>query len=231
MAGDSTVAMAPPLAVDVDGTLSRSDRSIDPRIFDALAAWPGPVIIATGKALPFPVALAQFVGIDPLVIAENGGVAVATDTIQVHGERTAADEVAAEYRSRGYDLGFGEPDLANRWRETEVVVSRSQPLEPLEEIAASHGLEVVDSEYAYHVKSPDVSKGSAFEALADHLEIDPAATVAIGDSPNDVALFEAVGQSFAVANATDEAKDAAERVTSASYADGFLEAVNAIMRA
>ncbi len=229
MASDSTSGMAPPLAVDIDGTLSRPDRSIDPRIIDALGAWPAPVIIATGKALPYPVALAQFAGVDPIVVAENGGVAVSLNTIQVHGDREGADEVVEEYKRRGHELGFGDPDFANRWRETEVVVNRSQPLEPLEEIAAAQGLEVVDSEYAYHVKSPDVSKGSAFESLALHLDIDPRTAVAIGDSPNDISLFEVAGTAIAVANATDDAKEAADTVTSGSYADGFLEALNTIM--
>ena len=216
----------PPLAVDIDGTLSRPDRSIDPRILDALSAWGGPVVIATGKALPFPVALAQFIGIEENVIAENGGIAVAEDTIQVHGDREAADAVVEEYTEQGYDLGWTDIDLTNRWRETEVAVSRDSPLEPLEEIAHKHGLEVIDSEYAYHVKSPEVSKGNALEAFAEHYEIDPSVFVAIGDSANDVSLFEVAGQSFAVGNATDDAKAAADEVMSGTYADGFLEALN-----
>lgn len=221
--------MTPPLAVDIDGTMSRPDRSIDPRVLDALSAWQAPVVIATGKALPFPVALAQFAGIDEIVIAENGGIAVAEDTLQVHGDREAADAVATEYRERGYDLGFGTLDLANRWRETEVAVSRESPLEPLEEIAAQHGLEVIDSEYAYHVKSSAVSKGNALEALAAHYDVDVEKFVAIGDSANDVSLFEMAGQSFAVGNAVPAAKDAADQVMSGSYADGFLEALNEIL--
>jgi phosphoglycolate phosphatase (TIGR01487 family) len=221
--------MAPPLAVDIDGTLTRSDWSIDPRIIDALGSWPAPVVIATGKAMPYPVALTQFVGLETLVVAENGGVAVSEESLEILGDRTAADAVAAEYRDAGHEIGYGDPDLANRWRETEIVVARSQPLEPLEEIAATHGLEVVDSEFAYHVKSPDVSKGQAFESLASIVGIDPDETVAFGDSPNDVSLFETVGTAHAMGNGTEEAKAAADEVTSASYADGFLEAMNAVM--
>ncbi len=218
--------MVPPLAVDIDGTLSRPDRSIDPRVLDALSAWQAPVVIATGKALPFPVALAQFVGIDEIVIAENGGIAVAEDTVQVHGDREAADAVIEEYTAQGYDLGWGEVDLANKWRETEVAVSRESPLEPLETIAAKYGLEVIDSEYAYHVKDPDMSKGNALEALAAHYDVETDLFVAIGDSANDVSLFEVVGESFAVGNATPDAKEAADNVMGGTYADGFLEALN-----
>ncbi|MFB6132796.1 MAG: HAD hydrolase family protein, partial [Halanaeroarchaeum sp.] len=90
--------MVPPLAVDIDGTLSRPDRSIDPRVIDTLSAWEAPVVIATGKALPFPVALAQFVGIEERVIAENGGIALAGDALFVNGDREAADAVAEAYR-------------------------------------------------------------------------------------------------------------------------------------
>ncbi len=221
--------MTPPLAVDIDGTMSRPDRSIDPRVLDALSAWPAPVVIATGKALPYPVSLAQFAGVDELVIAENGGIAVAEDTLQVHGDREAADAVATAYQERGHSLGWGELDLANRWRETEVAVHRGSPLEPLEEIAGAHDLEVIDSEYAYHVKSPDVSKGRALEALAEHYEVDPESFAAIGDSANDVSLFGVVGRSFAVGNAVPVARDAADAVMSGSYADGFLEALNVLM--
>lgn len=221
--------MVPTLAVDIDGTLTRPDWSIDPRIFDALGSWPGTVVIATGKAMPYPVALAQFVGLETYVIAENGGVAVSEDTLEIVGDRAAADAVATEYRAAGYEIGFGDPDLANRWRETELVVDRSQPLESLREIAADHGLEVIDSEFAYHVKSPAVSKGTAYQRLADGHDLDPAATVAFGDSPNDVSLFELVDRSFAMGNATEEARAAADEVTSASYADGFLEALNVVM--
>ncbi|MFB6113709.1 MAG: phosphoglycolate phosphatase [Halodesulfurarchaeum sp.] len=219
--------MVPPLAVDIDGTLSRPDRTIDPRIFDALSAWGAQVVIATGKAFPYPVALAEFVGIEKNVIAENGGVSLAADTLEFLGDRTAADAVISEYRDAGYELGYGSVDLANYWRETEVAVSRDSPLGPLEEIAERHGLEVVDTEYAYHVKSPDVDKGRALESVANALDFEASQFVAIGDSENDVELFETAGTAFAVGNAVDGAKRSADHVMEGTYADGFLEALNA----
>ncbi|MFB6070299.1 MAG: phosphoglycolate phosphatase [Halanaeroarchaeum sp.] len=220
--------MTPPLAVDIDGTLSRADRSIDPRVFEVLRSWEAPVVIATGKALPFPVALAQFVGVPERVIAENGGVALAGDRSFVHGDREAADAVVEEYRAEGYDLGWGSLDLANRWRETEVAVSLEAPLAPLERIANDHGLEVVDTGFAYHVKSPDVDKGIALEAVAGAMDRSPAAFVAVGDSENDVGMLAASDRAYAVANADESAKAVADVVTDGAYTDGFLEAVRAI---
>jgi len=139
--------------------------------------------------------------------------------------------VTREFVDAGYELGWGESDLVNRWRETEVAVSRDQPLDVLTEIAEKHGMGVVDSEFAYHVKETAVSKGDALLTVADELGYDARDFVAVGDSANDVELFEESGRSYAVANAAGEAKAAADVVVEASYADGFLEAVDRTLEA
>lgn len=218
---------APPLVVDIDGTLTDASRELDPRVFPVLRNWPAPVVVATGKAMPYPVALCEFLAIDVIVIAENGGVALveSTDTLHFEGNREAAQAVADEYRERGYDLGWGTVDIINRWRETEIAVSRESPLAPLEAIATDHGLEVVDTGFAYHVKSPDISKGLALELVAAELDLSPGAFAAVGDSENDASAFEVVDRAAAVANADGTAKRAADHVTDASYGEGFLEAV------
>jgi len=229
---DADAATRPPLAVDIDGTLTDRHRTVDPRIFDALREWPAPIVLATGKAVPYPVALCEFAGLPTLVVAENGGVVcLDTDThdeLVVAGDRTAAERVAAAYRDAGHDLGWGSLDLVNRWRETEVAASRNAPLAPLREIASDHGLRVVDTGFAYHVVSPDVDKGRGLSIVADRLGRDPAEFIAIGDSENDVATFGVAGRSFAVANADEAATRAADQVTDAAYADGFLEVLSAI---
>lgn len=216
----------PPLMVDIDGTLTNDERAVDPRVFPILRRWPDSVVVATGKAMPFPVALCEFLGIEPYLVAENGGVVlVGRDDFIIEGARDAASTVLERYRSEGYSTGWGPAELPNRWRETELVVSRESPLEPLQRIAAEVGLEVVDTGYAYHVKSTAVSKGTGLTALADALGVSTADFVAIGDSENDAAAFDLVDHAIAVANADERARSTADHVTSASFADGFLEAV------
>jgi phosphoglycolate phosphatase (TIGR01487 family) len=219
--------MVPPLVADIDGTLTRPDKSIDLRVLDPIRTWEAPVVIATGKAFPYPVALCEFLGIEIAVIAENGGVVFleAADEVAYNGDPEGAAAVAAEYREAGHELGWGAVDPVNRWRETEVAVSRDQPLEPLVEIAERHGLAVVDTGYAYHVKSPAVDKGRGLEAVAGLLGHEPSEFAAVGDSENDAELFERAGRSFAVANADGAARAAADTVTDGSFADGFLEAL------
>jgi phosphoglycolate phosphatase (TIGR01487 family) len=224
---DRLPATLPPLALDIDGTLTDDDQRLDPRIFPVCRAWPAPLVVATGKSMPYPIALCEFLGIEPLVVAENGGVVLVghANDLRFEGHREAAAAVLAEYRAQGYDVGWGAADLANRWRETELTVSCDSPLAPLEAIADDHGLEVVDTGYAYHVKSPDVTKGTGLQAVAETLDRDPSSFAAIGDSENDAATFELVEQAVAVANADETARATADHVTDAAYADGFLEAV------
>lgn len=215
--------MDPPLVLDIDGTLTRPEGwGIDPRLFDPLYAWDGPIILATGKSFPYPVALSQFLWVRPRIVAETGGVVYDGESVEFTTDPSAPRAVAAEYRDLGHDLGWGDVDVANRWRETEIAVQRDQPLEPLEALARDHGLHVVDSGYAYHVKDPRVSKGAGLRTLAERLEIDLERAVAIGDSENDISTFATVGTAYAVGNADADAKAAADEVLEEEHADATL---------
>ncbi|MFB6206222.1 MAG: phosphoglycolate phosphatase [Haloglomus sp.] len=228
--------MLPPLAVDIDGTLTDDRRAIDGRALPALREWAAeaPVVVATGKALPYPVALCEFLGTPTRVVAENGG-AVYVDhssegdgELRFTGDRAAAAAVAREYEAEGYDVGWGQTDFINRWRETEFAVAHDSPLEPLERIADDHGMSVVDTGFAYHVKSPDVDKGRGLRAAAEALSLSPEEFVAVGDSENDAEMLAIVGRSFAVGNADAAARAAADTICENAYADGFLEAVETV---
>jgi phosphoglycolate phosphatase (TIGR01487 family) len=214
--------------VDIDGTMSRRDRSIEGRVFDALRDWDAPVVVATGKSFPYPVALCDFIGVPVRVIAENGGVVCVDNELEIHGDRAAANRAADRIREAGHDLGWDAADLINRWRETEIAVSRDVPRDVVDRAAETEGLEVVDSGYAYHVKDPSVSKGRALHTAAATLGLEAEAFAAVGDSENDVSTFEVVGRSYAMANGDESAKAAADETTDGSYADGLLEALAAL---
>ncbi len=215
--------MTPPLVLDIDGTLTRPDGwGIDPRVFNPLLEWEAPIVIATGKAFPYPIALCHFLGIPELVVAENGGIAYTGEDVFITADREAAQAVAEDYLEAGYELGWGPENTVNRWRETEIAVAREQPIEPLRELAAERGLEVIDTGYALHIKDPAVQKGDGVRTVAAAVGIDLEDAVAVGDSINDVSTFSVVGRSFAVSNADSDAKAAADEVLEAAHADGTL---------
>jgi len=220
--------MVPPLALDIDGTLTTPAHRIDSRIFGWLPEWPAPVVIATGKSFPYPVALCHFLGIPERVIAENGGVVCADDRLSFQGDRSTAEAAIELFAERGGDLGWGTVDTTNRWRESEIAASTEADEDLLREVAAEFDLEVVDTGYAYHMKTPGVEKGDGLEAVAELLGLDPSEFVAVGDSENDVSLFKIAGESYAVANADDRALAAADHVTDGSYFDGTQSVLEAI---
>lgn len=70
----------------------------------------------------------------------------------------------------------------------------------------------------------DTTKGSAIELLLEHLGRDAADAVAIGDSWNDVEMFQVCGVSVAMGNSHDELKDLADLVTTNVLDDGVANA-------
>ena len=73
------------------------------------------------------------------------------------------------------------------------------------------------------------SKGNAIKKLCKFLKIELKDSVAIGDSYNDITMFEVVGHSVAVGNAPEDIKKIVDEVTDSNNEDGvakFLENLN-----
>lgn len=70
-----------------------------------------------------------------------------------------------------------------------------------------------------------VSKGAAIRRLAALLDIKTDEIMAIGDSLNDMEMFQTVGLGVAVGNAKPELKACADDCCAASYTAGVIEAV------
>ena len=68
------------------------------------------------------------------------------------------------------------------------------------------------------------TKGSAILHLLDHLGADPATAIGIGDSWNDVEMFEVCGIGIAMGNADPELQALADEVTTSVTADGVYNA-------
>ncbi|UIO99119.1 HAD hydrolase family protein [Halobaculum sp. CBA1158] len=219
----------PPLALDIDGTLTTPEHAVDPRVFHVLPAWPAPVVLATGKSFPYPVALCHFAGVPERVVAENGGVVCVDETVAIEGDADRIARAVDAFRERGGDLGWGAADTVNRWRETEVAASRTADETLLRAVADEFDLRFLDTGYAYHLTDPTVSKGSALETAAATLGVDPAEFVAVGDSMNDASTFEVAGESYALANADETARSAADRTVEAGFMDGTIEVLSGIV--
>ena len=71
----------------------------------------------------------------------------------------------------------------------------------------------------------DANKGVGLRNLAEILGVNPDATMAIGDTENDLAIIEAAGIGVAMGNATDAVKARADYVTTTNTKDGVAAAI------
>lgn len=71
----------------------------------------------------------------------------------------------------------------------------------------------------------DADKGVGLRKLAEILGVNPDATMAIGDTENDLAIIEAAGIGVAMGNATDAVKARADYVTTTNTKDGVAAAI------
>ncbi|MCH1641131.1 Cof-type HAD-IIB family hydrolase [Paenibacillus timonensis] len=86
--------------------------------------------------------------------------------------------------------------------------------------SANHIVEVIAKE---------TDKGSALRFLADHLGVDMSDTVVIGDSYNDISMFEAAGTKIAMGNAVDDIKRLATVTTKTNNDHGVAYAIRSLL--
>jgi len=96
---------------------------------------------------------------------------------------------------------------------------------------ASNGFQPVYSDWNYLEILPNgVSKGKALESLAKMERISMEEIVAVGDERNDISMLEAAGLGVAVANANEEVRRHADRVTSGSWNEGLDELIQWVIQ-
>ncbi|WP_079529015.1 Cof-type HAD-IIB family hydrolase [Halobacillus hunanensis] len=108
-------------------------------------------------------------------------------------------------------FSFDQDKLATGWRQFE----------------AHDDLTLVSSSlHNFELEHKDASKGNALRRLADFKGISLQDTGVIGDSPNDLSMFEAAGHSAAMANAHDLVKKAGDFITKSNDEHGVAHIID-----
>ncbi len=213
------------IAIDIDGTITFKDRSLNCKAVEAIRKLRIPVVLATGNISCYARTTAKLIGVSDIVICENGGVV----RFEYDGEDIVLGDVdeclqAAEYLKNFFEVEFLDSD----YRKSEVCLRRKFDLEEGREILRKGGFDrvrLIDSGFAYHIVDARVSKGKALSFISKKLGIDLKEFAAIGDSENDTDLLETVGIGIAVANADVKLKEKADIVTSKENGEGVVEAL------
>jgi len=214
------------VVVDVDGTITYSDRSLDFRAVEALRGLKVPVVIATGNVLCFARAASKLVGTGGIVIAENGGVVECGRVLSDTSHMKECEE-AFRFLEKHFTLERIDPE----YRKTEIGLRRDFDVERARELLKEYPeVEIVDTGFAVHIKSKRINKGTGLKRVAEMMGLDAREFVAIGDSPNDIEMLKASGFGVAVGNAHPEVKRVARMVTKGEYGAGVAEAVRELRR-
>ena len=209
------------VVVDVDGTITYSDRTIDCRAVDALRSLESPVVIATGNILCFARAVAKLVGTGGIVIAENGGV-VECGIVESDTSHIGECEDAFEFLKKHFALERIDPE----YRKTEIGLRRNFDVRKAREMLVDYPeVDIVDTGFAVHIKSKRINKGTGLVRIAELMGLDAKEFVAFGDSPNDIEMLKASGLGVAVGNAHPELKKVADLITEAEHGAGVAEAL------
>ena len=83
-----------------------------------------------------------------------------------------------------------------------------------------------DSQYAFHINSQGINKGTGFRAVMKMLSVTKEDVIAIGDSETDIPLFQIAKTSVALGNASDGVKSQATMEVTGYSGDGLIEALD-----
>jgi hydroxymethylpyrimidine pyrophosphatase-like HAD family hydrolase len=205
------------IAVDYDGTLTRSDRPTP----DVLAAIREQrergrvVVLVTGRILSelravFPEVDEEF----DAIVAENGAVLADDDGIQ-DLVPPVDPALAGRLAHRDLPVRQGRVLLACDGRDAQAVIEEIVRLEL--------GCQLVHNRAALMVLPNGVTKGTGLIQALGNLGISRHSTVAVGDAENDHHLLEVCELGVAVGNAVEALKRRADVVLDAPDGDGVAE--------
>ena len=262
--------MNPPIrliALDLDGTLLRSDKTISERTLQTIqtAREQGVVVaIATGRMYSTARSYGRFLGLGdmPMVLYAGGLIQTVESGKKLYEKAISVEDataVLAIAKEQGWHMQTYIDDVlrtavANHWiqeyeRKTgahavicgdEVyqpkgpcnkILSRGNHEELLQRKAYIEEklpgrLQVLFSEDTFlEIMPMHVNKGNGLQQLADLFGISIEATMAIGDSQNDIDMLKAAGLSVTMENAHDEMKTIADYVTASNDEEGVAQAI------
>ncbi|HEY3273286.1 MAG TPA: phosphoglycolate phosphatase [Methanocella sp.] len=212
------------IVVDIDGTLTDMSRHINLDAVREIRQMPIPVVLSSGNVICFVRAASKLLGASDMMIGENGGVvlagfdAKAIVLADIEPCRQALDLLKSEFPQ------LDALDLA--YRKSELAFRRNIDLAKAKRIVAENfpDLEIVDTQFALHLKHRNVNKATGMRKLAEIMGIEPRHIAAMGDSENDLPMLKEAGLAIAVGNAAPELKAVADYVSKANYGDGAAEA-------
>jgi hypothetical protein len=216
-------------AVDIDGTITENGGGrIHLDALDALRHLTNMghnVIFVTGRSSVEGFLLSVFGGTTKIAVGENGGCITFDTNEHVLLGNIEECKNAFQVIKNNIENVKEKPVFP---RMTEVVLERTFDLNTARKILSENNLnvELSDSQYAFHINSPGIDKGTGFSKIMKKLNILRDDVIAIGDSETDIPLFKVAKTSIALGNASEHVKSEATMTVSANAGEGVIEALD-----
>jgi phosphoglycolate phosphatase len=216
-------------AVDIDGTIT--ENGIGRINLDALSALRHLtkighyVIFVTGRSSIEGYLLSIFGGTTHVAVGENGGCITTSPTEhKLLGNKKECLKAFDFLKAKINDIK--EKPVFPRM--TEVVLERTFDIESAKKLIIDNnlGVNLSDSQYAYHINSEGIDKAQGFSEVMKMFSITPDNVIAIGDSATDVPLFRLAKTSVSLGNSSDYVKSQSSFNVAAKSGDGLIEALD-----
>ena len=235
------------LALDLDGTLLGADEQVSTAVAEAVrrAAKTIHVSIVTGRESESVLAFANELGLTSPQVGDNGALILDPASGESVWSAAMSSEVASlavrVVKESGYefmathDKGvIRDParlDTHQLTRVTAFDLTVEEADDMVRQLSGRDGLDVVKAYLPYNglwavnLTRSGVNKGTGLRALCGLLGIVPSEVAAVGDSYNDLPLFEAAGLPIAMGGAPAELLNLARHEVASVEHDGLVEAI------
>lgn len=227
------------LVLDLDGTVfDNGYLSIEEiRNIRKLSQTGVRIIISTGRTLHYVLGITRSLGIKDVIICEEGTILYdcQTHTRQVFGDLSDIN-ILKQNLSEWLPICC-IPKEAHHDKQIILALDRN-PRGNLDDfveevrsilIEKNLNLNITRSDEMINIMPPGINKGSTLRKFLNDEKINPDSVVAIGDSLNDLSVFELVGFSVAVRNATDKLKQHADFICTKDNGLGVCEVIDMIL--
>ena len=205
------------VVLDVDGTLTDKNRLISTNAIKYIRKGMNRdrvFSLISGNVIPVMFALQTFIGINGPVFAENGGILLYKNQVKKFFDKTRAEKFL-EYISKKSSV---KPVFTNMWRETSIAFNMNDSDESyVSGEAEKNGLYIVNSRFTWHLMDKSQNKAYAVNYMKDQFELNYDEILVVGDSDNDIPMFNLNVNRACPANATASIKNKSDYVSKHRY--------------
>ena len=226
------------IALDMDGTLLRKDKTVSERTKKAIedARKKGvTVVLATGRPIDGVTKYLEeldMYGENDYVLSYNGGLVLKTKNREaickigltgedLHYLYEISKELGVNIHAFSETKGLITPKNS-KYTEEEVL---QKAIDNLPKEVYDKYTVVRSAPYFLEFLNKEVNKGVGVEMLAKHMGITLDQVITMGDAGNDLHMIECAGMGVAMGNAFEEIKEVANYITDTNENDGVAKAI------